>query len=303
MEASEPNAYRAALPMPLPETKQVDYYAMVLGLDFGTAQTEEYTIDVTEGGCDLPAAPLALAGSIVLRATVASQAPIPAGFSAEGITSFVTTTGQTVSGAALGEATAGSSAAAAPGTGATAAAGSGISAATVGIVAGAGAAAAVGGVVAASGNSESTAGTAGAPSVSTATTSAPPTSPELPSGVNSVTFVAADPPRGSRISLGSRSIVRILVEVDLTDERSDLVVFVKLEPRPGSPLGGCVSGALPVRKGNASATVDLKLEEWSFSRCPVPMAPELNAHISDGSAPVGEEQISVQIPSFYFVEP
>ena len=94
MEASEPSAYQAALPMPLPETKQVDYYAMVLGSNLETAQTVEYTIDVTEEGCDLPAAPLTLMGSIVLRATVASQTPIPAGFSAQGVAGFVTTTGR-----------------------------------------------------------------------------------------------------------------------------------------------------------------------------------------------------------------
>jgi len=129
----------AHLPRPEASVGQVDYYALFVGENLDTAQTTEVTVDVRESCTDrraLVAAPT----SLVVTGTVAGQAAVPPGFSANGITTFVTAAGESVSGAAISGAAAG-------------AATGGISAATLGIIGGAGAAAAVG-VAAAGGNDD-----------------------------------------------------------------------------------------------------------------------------------------------------
>jgi hypothetical protein len=126
----------------------------------------------------MPAIPASLV-ALILKGTVANQIPIPVGFSAGGISSFVTTAGQTISGAALGSSTTGGSAAAGAAAGAAAATG-GVSAATVGLVAAGGAAAATGVAVASSSGDSSDSPTPATTTTTTTTTSVPAvTTPDL----------------------------------------------------------------------------------------------------------------------------
>jgi len=139
MELAENSLLRAMLPRPLAETNRVDYYVFVLSAAFEPWQTEEFSVHVSESGCG--SARALATGSpapLTLHATVANQAPIPAGFQPGGISGLVTTTGNTV---AVGSAAAGGSAAS-----------GGVSGMTIGLVGAGGAAAAAGAVVASGGN-------------------------------------------------------------------------------------------------------------------------------------------------------
>ena len=135
MEPGEESRLHATLPKPLAETARVDYYLFFLSVTFEPAHSEEFSVHVSETGCGtirraVTSSPMAL----TLRATVLNQAPIPPGFSPQGISSLVTTAGNTVS---VGSAAVGGGGAAS----------GGISGVTVGAVAGGGAAAAAAVVV------------------------------------------------------------------------------------------------------------------------------------------------------------
>lgn len=125
MEPTDGSRLRGILPKPLGATGAVDYYLFFLTGSFGTSQSAERSVRVSETGCqdgrDV------LGGSTVsltLKATVPNQLPIPPGFQPQGIAGLVTTTGSTVT------------------AGAAAAGAGGVSGATVGVIAGVGAAAA-----------------------------------------------------------------------------------------------------------------------------------------------------------------
>ena len=138
MEPGENSRLRAILPKPRPETDRVNYYVFFLTGSFGTSQSEEFSVHVSETGCKaIPGAAASAPASLMLHATVPNQLSVPAGFQAQGISGLVTTAGNTVS---VGSAAAGGGAAS-----------GGVSAATIGIVAGGGAAAAAA-VVATSGS-------------------------------------------------------------------------------------------------------------------------------------------------------
>jgi len=153
--------------------RQVDYYLVGLSGTFDTAQTQEYAMDVLDGTCaDRRAAPGLLASSLVVRGTAAQQAAVPAGFSADGIGSFISSTGQVVSGTSLA--------------GGAGAAGGGISGATIGIVSGVVGAAATGVAVAASGGDgesgtvPATSAAASGMMTTTTTTTVPATTTSIP---------------------------------------------------------------------------------------------------------------------------
>ena len=140
MEPGEESRLHATLPKPLAETDRVDYYLFFLSGTFEPAQSEEFSVHVSETGCGMirravTSSPM----SLTLRATVLNQAPIPPGFSPQGISSLVTTAGNTVS---AGSAAVGG--------------GGGISGVTVGAVAGGGAAAAAAVVVSKGSDGDST---------------------------------------------------------------------------------------------------------------------------------------------------
>jgi hypothetical protein len=135
MEPGEGSRLRATLPKPLAETDRVDYYLFFLSSSFEPAQSNQFSARVTDAGCGdirrvVPGSPV----SLVLRGTISNQASVPVGFNVEGISSFVTAAGDTV--------TVGSVAAAGGG-----AASSGLSGAAIGAIAGGGAAAAAAAVV------------------------------------------------------------------------------------------------------------------------------------------------------------
>ena len=143
MEPGEESRLQATLPRPLAATDRVDYYLFFLSGTFEPSQSEEFSVYVSETGCPtIRRATTSLPASLTLRATVANQAPIPPGFSPQGITSLVTTAGNTVS---VGSAAAGGGAAS-----------GGISAVTVGVVAGGGAAAVAAVAVTKGGDSDDT---------------------------------------------------------------------------------------------------------------------------------------------------
>ena len=144
MEPGEESRLHATLPKPLAETDRVDYYLFFLSGTFEPAQSEEFSVHVSETGCGMiRRAVTSSPTSLTLRATVLNQAPIPPGFSPQGISSLVTTAGNTVS--------AGSAA-----VGGGGAASGGISGVTVGAVAGGGAAAAAAVVVSTGSDGDST---------------------------------------------------------------------------------------------------------------------------------------------------
>ncbi|HXY40328.1 MAG TPA: SH3 domain-containing protein, partial [Vicinamibacteria bacterium] len=103
MTSTAPPHFDAVLPQPLPGTLKIDYYLQALDANLETAQTEQYEPQVTKDGCrKKPLGVLAAAAShIVVVGTKDGQPPIPPGFSAKGIVSFVTAGGATVTGAAL----------------------------------------------------------------------------------------------------------------------------------------------------------------------------------------------------------
>lgn len=172
MEPGEGSELRAILPRPLAETNRVDYYVFVLSGTFEPWQTEEYSVQVSESGCEGGRASAASGPtSLILRATVANQAPVPPGFQALGISGLVTTSGNTV--------TVGSIAA---GGGATS---GGVSGITIGAVAAGGAAAAVGVAVASGGDSGNDSG---------ATTSLPDTGSSSGGGVTTTTTTTSPSP-------------------------------------------------------------------------------------------------------------
>lgn len=150
MERGYGSRLRAVLPKPLPETGSVDYYLFFLTGSFGTSQSSERSVRVSENGCD--GAQDLVGGSSVsltLKATVPNQIPIPPGFQPQGIASLVTTAGNTVTvGAAAGSA--------------------GVSGATVGVIAGVGAAAAGTAVAVSGGDSDVSGDSADATATSSA---------------------------------------------------------------------------------------------------------------------------------------
>ena len=133
MEPGGESRLQATLPRPLPETDRVDYYLFFLSGTFAMSQSEEFSVSVSETGCGtIRRAATTSPVSLTLRATVANQTPVPAGFSPQGISGLVTTAGNTVT---VGSAVGGG------------AASGGVSGVTVGVVAGGGAAAAAAVVV------------------------------------------------------------------------------------------------------------------------------------------------------------
>lgn len=103
MRVLEGARYLALLPRPLPETKQLDYYVHALDAQVQMAQTDTYDPEVTRGQCALRKKLPLWKGpiEILLHGTRELQAPIPPGFSSQGIVGFVTPAGQTITGAAL----------------------------------------------------------------------------------------------------------------------------------------------------------------------------------------------------------
>jgi PKD repeat protein len=158
MRVLEGTRYLALLPRPLPETKQLDYYVHALDAQVQMSQTDTYDPEVTRGQCALRKKLPIWKGpmEILLHGTKELQAPIPPGFSSQGIVGFVTPAGQTITGSAFpgGGAPAAPTASAAPaasGGSATAlAAGGGISATMIVVGATLAAGAGVAGVAAAS---------------------------------------------------------------------------------------------------------------------------------------------------------
>ena len=139
MEPREGSRLSAILPKPLAETDRVDYYVFFLTGSFGTWQSEEFSVRVSETGCEAFPGPATTApASLTLRATVLNQSPIPPGFQAHGISGLVA--GNTVS---LGSAAAGGGAAS-----------RGLSGMTVGLVGGVAAVAGVAAVVTNASNSD-----------------------------------------------------------------------------------------------------------------------------------------------------
>ncbi|HEX9725369.1 MAG TPA: hypothetical protein VGC53_13915, partial [Vicinamibacteria bacterium] len=95
MEREEETQLQAILPKPLAETNRVQYYLFFLSGSFGTSQSEEYSVQVSETACGaIPETTSSV--SLTLRATVANQPPVPPGFQSQGITGLVTTAGNTV---------------------------------------------------------------------------------------------------------------------------------------------------------------------------------------------------------------
>lgn len=97
MEPGEESRLHATLPRPLAETERVDYYLFFLSSTFEPSQTAELSVSVSQTGCggvprDATTSPV----SVMLRATVANQSPIPPGFGPQGISGLVTTAGNTV---------------------------------------------------------------------------------------------------------------------------------------------------------------------------------------------------------------
>lgn len=87
---------RATLPKPLTGTN-LDYYLFFITSHLESSQSEEYSVRVSESECVAsPGAAVSPPSPLTLRATVANQPPIPAGFSPQGISELVTTAGNTV---------------------------------------------------------------------------------------------------------------------------------------------------------------------------------------------------------------
>ena len=96
MERGEDSRLSAILPKPLAETARVDYYMFFLTGSFGTSQSEEFSVYVSETGCEgIPVAAATSPTSLLLGATVPNQIPVPPGFQAQGISGLVTTAGNT----------------------------------------------------------------------------------------------------------------------------------------------------------------------------------------------------------------
>lgn len=96
MEPGEGSRFRAMLPRPLLETDRVDYYLFFLSNSFEPAQSEEFSVSVTDTGCGAKTRAAPTSVSLTLRATTANQPYLPPGFNAQGISSFVTAAGNTV---------------------------------------------------------------------------------------------------------------------------------------------------------------------------------------------------------------
>jgi hypothetical protein len=231
MEREEETRLRAILPKPLAETDRVHYYLFFLSGSFATWQSEEYSVQVSETGCEaIPAAGTTSPVSLTLRATVANQAPVPPGFQPQGITGLVTTAGNTV---AVGSAS------------------GGLSGIAVGVVAGGGAAIA-GAVAIAGGNGgdgppgSSQAGQppggGAAPTSSTGPSPAPTGSPG-PSPAPSVPDVS-----------GTWQITDRIVEScipSLVGQTSNATMVIQ---QSGSLLTASLSG--PDFSGNLAGTID-----------------------------------------------
>jgi len=174
--------YQAPLLEPLYETEKVDYYIEVIDSNLATARSEEYLVEVRPGECkDVPVAPAAMTAAIVVHATVSGQSAVPTGFSAQGVSGFVTASGQNVLAGEASDSNGGGGAVAGLGDG------GGLSGKTIGIVAGGGAAAAL--ALAASGGGETTT----TPTVTTTTTSSSSTTTTTTTTTTSTTATTLFP--------------------------------------------------------------------------------------------------------------
>ena len=227
MEREEETQLRAILPKPLAETNRVQYYLFFLSGSFGTSQSEEYSVQVSETACGaIPETTSSV--SLTLRATVANQPPVPPGFQSQGITGLVTTAGNTVAvGAPSG----------------------GLSGVAVGVLAGAAAAAAVAVAGGQSGDGNAGSSEAGQPPgggvapTSSTTPSPPPTGSPAPSPTPSVPDVS-----------GTWQITDRIVESCIPSHVGQTSNTTMVIQQNGSLLTASLSG--PDFSGNLTGTID-----------------------------------------------
>jgi hypothetical protein len=107
----EGNYFVGILPKPGPDTQQVIYYIEAVDLEFNMSQSQEHAPNVTtEDACKRrdPGAAYFVGDDpgIIVGATVAGVAAVPAGFQAAGIAGFISAAGAVSTAAAVGAAAA-----------------------------------------------------------------------------------------------------------------------------------------------------------------------------------------------------
>ncbi len=96
MKAADAGPFVGLLPKPLPDTQKIDYYVYTLDSGFLTAQTPEYDPPV-KAPCRTASVAAPPSQGLTIGGTRDGQAPVPPGFSREGITGFLTAAGVLVS--------------------------------------------------------------------------------------------------------------------------------------------------------------------------------------------------------------